>query len=382
MTTENPMLIDSQPIPDGKPEFLPSADLLLDPDNPRLSAGARTVDQLELARHLWVEMSVDEIVYSIAYNSFYRTEPLLVIPNKDGIAGPDTQKMIVIEGNRRLVAVKILLNDDLRSTLKATDVPAITEEAKKRLEKIPVIVYQSKQEIWTYIGFRHINGTKVWDSFSKAQHIATVHDLYKQSLDAIARQIGDRHSTVIRLYRGYRVLKQAQEEIGFKIEDRYRSRFAFSHLYTALDQPDFLKFLGVNVESDPDSQRVPKEKLPHLQELMLWLYGRKSEGKAPLVRSQNPDLKKLRESIANAQSLTALRAGVSLDQAHEMSIPDHRRFRTAMTFAKGSLQEARGTVVPGYEGEDDLFQIAADIKRLADTTWDDMEKIRSSQAKV
>lgn len=382
MATEKPMLIDSQPIPDGKSDSRSPADLLLDPDNPRLSAGERTVDQMEIAQRLWAEMSVDEIVYSIAYNSFYQTEPLLVIPNTEKLAGPDAQKMIVIEGNRRLAAVKILLDDELRATLKATDVPAITEGAKQRLEKLPVIVYESKEEIWTYIGFRHINGTKAWDSFSKAHHIATVHDLYKQSLDGIARQIGDRHSTVLRLYRGYRILQQAQKEIGFNIDDRYRSRFAFSHLYTALDQRDFLDFLDISVEDEPDAQKVPKERLPELQELMLWLYGKKSERKAPLVHSQNPDLKKLRESIANAQSLTALRIGVPLDQAHELSIPDHRRFRTALTFAKSRLQEARGTVVPGYKGEDDLFQTAGDIKRLAETTWDDMEKIRSSQTTV
>jgi hypothetical protein len=180
------------------------------------------------------------------------------------------------------------------------------------------------------------------------------------------------------LYRGYRVLQQAQKEAGFDIEDRYKSRFAFSHLYTALDQPDFLHFVGVDAHADPDSQSVPKDNLSNLSKLMTWFYGKKSQGIQPLVHSQNPDLKRLREAIANPQSLTALRAGRSLDLAHELSIPDNRKLRTALTFAKQYLQGARGAVVTGYEGDQDLYDIAKDIMMLASATLGDMEKARSS----
>jgi len=82
---------------------------------------------------LWVEMAVDELVYSIAYNSYYKTEPLLVVQNSEGQAGPDLEKMVVIEGNRRLAAVKILVDDHLKETLKITSAPTITEAAKAQL---------------------------------------------------------------------------------------------------------------------------------------------------------------------------------------------------------------------------------------------------------
>jgi len=98
-----------------------------------LSAAEPTTDQAELTRRLWVEMAVDELVYSIAYNSYYKTEPLLVVQNSEGQAGPDLEKMVVIEGNRRLAAVKILVDGHLRETLKITSAPTITEAAKAQL---------------------------------------------------------------------------------------------------------------------------------------------------------------------------------------------------------------------------------------------------------
>ena len=48
-------------------------------------------------------------------------------------------------------------------------------------------------------------------------------------------QIGDGHHTVQRLYRGLMVIEQAEREKVYDREDRFRQRFAFSHIYTGLD---------------------------------------------------------------------------------------------------------------------------------------------------
>ena len=133
MTSSQSSLVKTKPMPLGFREDTLVSNLLLDPNNPRLSAAEPTTDQAELTRRLWVEMAVDELVYSIAYNSYYKTEPLLVVQNSEGQAGPDLEKMVVIEGNRRLAAVKILVDDHLRETLKITSAPTITEAAKAQL---------------------------------------------------------------------------------------------------------------------------------------------------------------------------------------------------------------------------------------------------------
>src|SRR5438552_2906174 len=84
------------------------------------------------------------------------------------------------------------------------------------------------------------------------------------------------YSLVARLYRGYTVLKQAEKQAGFARADLWKQKFYFSHLYTALDQPEFQNFLGLKPDAPPVENPVTKAKLGALEEFMMWLYGKKS----------------------------------------------------------------------------------------------------------
>ncbi len=116
---------------------------------------------------------------------------------------------------------------------------------------------------------------------------------------------------------------------------------------------------------------------------MLWVYGSKEQKKEAVVRTQSPDLNLLREVVSNPQSLAALRAGYSLERAHEISIGDQRRFREALTRAKEDLQQAKATVTTGYAGEEDLFEVMESVILVSETIKSEMEGIRkrSSGAK-
>ncbi|NQT18236.1 MAG: hypothetical protein HQ592_00930 [Planctomycetes bacterium] len=364
--------------PKGKPAMLPVGKLLLDAENPRLASGEGGDTQTELLKVLWQQMDVVEVALSIAANGYFREEPLLVIPG-DSSKPKEKGKHIVLEGNRRLGAVLLLRDEKLRKQIKATDLPDINAERRAGLDKIPVSIYAGREELWTYCGFRHINGTQPWDPFSKAKYVATVHDKYKVDLAEIASRIGDRHATVKRLYRGYEVLRQAEKHADFDREDRVKSRFYFSHLYTALDQVEFQKFLGIASGTSLRANPVPKSKLGNLNEVMTWIYGKKSANIEPVVRTQSPDLNRLREVISKPASLAALRAGYQLSTAYQISIGDKRRFRHALTTAKEELQQAKGTLTTGYAGEDDLFETVGDIVLLADKIKEEMESKRSEK---
>ena len=357
-------------------------ELLLDIDNPRLASGAGGTSQEELLSILWREMAVDEVAFSIAANGFFPSEPLFVVPG-DPKKPAQKDKFLVVEGNRRLAAVLLLVDKKLRTKLKATDLPEISEERRTPLRELPVVVYTDRRSLWQYCGFRHINGAQPWDAFSKAKYVAMVFERYNESLDDIARRIGDRHTTVKRLYRGYKVLQQAETQVGFDKEDRFSNRFYFSHLYTALDQPDFQKHLGITPEGSLKPNPVPKSKLDELSELMTWIYGRKSTTTEPLIRRQNPDLNNLRVVLGKPAALSLLRAGYSLDRAFEFSLGDQRRFREALTSAKEELQQAKATVTKGYQGEEDLFELAGDIVLYAGELQNEMkEKTKTSKHKA
>ena len=355
---------------------IPVEQLLLDPQNARLAGRVDGGSQEELLRALWTEMDVAEVALSIAENGFFRSDPLFVIAEDPTETDPRKHRYIAVEGNRRLAAVLLLRERKLREKLKATDLPDISEDRKTQLNTVPAIVYLDRESLWTSVGFRHIHGVKTWDSYSKARYIAEVTEKYGVPLTEIAQRIGDRHATVKRLYRGYKILEQAEAQSGFDREDIARNRFYFSHLYTAADQSDFQRFLGIDPEASLRLNPVPEERLTELQDLMTWLYGQRSKGIEPIVRTQNPDLNTLRTVISKPEALDALRSGHSLERSLAIAIGDRRRFRESLTSAKVELQNAKGTVTTGYAGEDDLYDVINDILAYADSIRAEMDTKR------
>jgi len=349
--------------------------LRFDDQNPRLRSVNSDSSQLDLLRTLYSEMSVDEVALSIAENGFFPEEPLLVIEAKTK-SGKAAGTYIVVEGNRRLAAVQLLVDDALRKKIEATDLPKINAVRKDRLQSLPCIVYDDRQVLWQFLGFRHINGVKPWDAYSKANYVADVHEKYDIPLPKIAQSIGDRHSTVTRLYRGLVVLRQAEQQ-GFNRDDRARNRFYFSHLYTALDQPEFQRFLKIDGEKSLRRSPVPASRSRELKELMTWLYGSKSQGREPVVRSQNPDLNKLRETISQPAALSALRKGTSLDRSHEISIGDERRFVDSVYGALEDLKQAIGLLATGFKKNNEGLSTAIDqVFDLANRLKTQAEKIK------
>lgn len=348
--------------------------LLLDDENPRLASGLGGDTQEDLLKVLWTEMSVDEVALSIAANGFFPEENLFVVPQNPKEKDESRKRYVVVEGNRRLAAVRLLRDEKLREKIKATDLPKITASARAALDKLPVAVYENRKDLWEYFGFRHINGPKPWDSFSKAKYISDVKDNYKIPLDEIARKIGDQHSTVRKLYRGYVVLLQSELQAGFDRADIIRNKFYFSHLYTALDQQGYQEFLDITPENSLKPNPVKKGQLKHLKELMGWIYGSRAEGIQPLIRTQHPDLTILREIISKPRALSALRAGYSLERSYDVAKGDALRFREALTRAKEDLMEASGAVTLGYvsKGNEDLDDMMGEILTIAQNVSDSM----------
>jgi hypothetical protein len=352
--------LKSSVFPPPKPPRQEAIDsLLLDANNARLAATAPDGSQKDLLRVLWSEMAVAEVAVSIALNGYFPHEELLVIPH-------DTQanKFIVVEGNRRLAAVKLLRDESLRKSVGATDLDGVATKAKTLPDKLPVVEYPAREALWAYLGFQHVNGVRPWDAYSKASYVAHVHEDYGRPLATIAANIGDYHSTVKRLYRGFVVLRQAEAQLGFDKEDCARGRFYFSHLYTALDQKPFQEFLGIDPDKSLAKDPVPKDRLQNLRELMVWLYGRKAEKLRPVIQTQAPDLNILRDVIGNKRGLKALRTGVSLMQAYEATVGEPALFGQALGQAITYLEHAMRLVTRGYAGAPGPREDVRTIERL------------------
>jgi hypothetical protein len=116
----------------------------------------------------------------------------------------------------------------------------------------------------------------------------------------------------------------------------------------------------------PEKPVLPS-KVRNLGDLMLWLYGRDSSDTPSLIRSQNPDLKTLDTVLLTDAGIKALRDGLPLSVAHDISQGDERLFRQALQQAKQALQKALGTLTTGYNSTEmlDMPKIAEDIQNLA-----------------
>ena len=158
------------------------SNLLFDSKNPRLVELVEDgpPSQERLAVILWENMAIDELVMSIYASGYFPYEPLLAI-DEEG-------EGIVIEGNRRLAALKLLLDPVLSKKVGATGIPKLSSTQIKELREVPV-VWTTRSDAWNYIGFKHVNGPVKWDSYAKAKYIAEVHNNFGISLTEIASQM-------------------------------------------------------------------------------------------------------------------------------------------------------------------------------------------------
>lgn len=353
--------------------LFPVKDLHFDHANPRLAEYGITekTPEADILKILWEAMDVRELVQSIAASGFFPHEALIVTDEK--------RKKVVIEGNRRLAAVKVLLSEGIDQE-NGWEIPKLSAEARSALATLPAIL-SNREESWRYLGFKHVNGPAKWSSYAKAVYIADVHRLYKIPLADIANQIGDRHNTVQRLYRGLMVLEQAERVKVYDREDRFRQRLAFSHLYTGLDYDGIGSFLNIVAKEKETNDPVPKDKLKELGELCVWLYGSKKDKKPPVVESQNPDLRRLNAVVANREAIAALRAGTELGKAFEISRPPAAVFEEALLAAKRELTTARASLTTGYDNSEALLRIAGSIANMADDIYTEMDRKQTPQEK-
>lgn len=338
--------------------------LSFDRINPRLiefDITPKSTDE-EIINILWDNMDVYELVLSLAASGYFPHEPLIVASEK--------KQNVVIEGNRRLAAVRVLLEPGIikNSELK---IPQLTSAAKKKLESVPVLL-SSREEAWRYLGFKHVNGPAKWTSYAKSNYIADIHRKYKVPLENIASQIGDTHKTVQRLYRGLMVVEQAEREKVFNRDDRFNKHFSFSHIYTSLDYDGISEYLDLKSASEETESPVPKKNISKLGDLLLWMYGSKKEKIEPKVRSQNPHLRQLNAIVQNREAIAYLKQGGDIEQAYEITRPSTTVFEEALFIAKSSLQRAYSHVSQGYDGSEDLLKTAGTIAEMADDLYRQM----------
>lgn len=336
------------PMPASQDDWMQPSSLHLDLRNPRVP-DENFADENEVLECLLENADVNELVQSIATSGWLDYEPLIVF-EPDGI---------VLEGNRRLAALRLIADPYLRQN-SGVEVPTPLNEraipAWIRIRKV-----QSRNEARDFIGFKHINGPFKWDALAKAKYAA---EWYREGGDItqISKRLGDNHNTVVRLVNGWNILHQSTAQ-GFEREATTKKSFSFSHLYTALARPNVRKYLGLpedDISSVLSANPVPEGKIHELQHFMSWLYGQRNE--PTVIGSQNPDLNRLIEVLGNTTARTMLESTRNLELAYSQIEDKGIQFSKSLMLAIKQAEDSL-RLVGNYDGRADLMSAGDNLRR-------------------
>jgi hypothetical protein len=254
-------------------------DLYLDAKNPRLgrhhaNGNLSQEEVLEMMRE-WV---LDELAISYLESGFWTHEALLVVEEELDRA----MRLVVVEGNRRLAALKYL-----RAATQGEKVPRKwevlvrdTQVPDALFNRIPYIRADSRQEIESFFGFRHVTGIKQWNPKEKAQYIARLIDERGMTYQQVMRKIGSKTQTVRENYISYQLLLQMESTVEEFSPEYAEGQFIIMHL--TLRKNGVQKYLNIDIMADPETAQkpVPEDHLKNLANFALWLFG--SDKQPPL----------------------------------------------------------------------------------------------------
>ena len=175
---------------------------------------------------------------SIRTNGYIPIEQIVVTPFvSTEESGP---KFLVIEGNRRIAAIKSLLKEN-----KAGSVD-LSESVNSTLNPIEVVeLIGQEEEINAYtrtlMAIRHVSGVRQWGPYQQAKLVVELFEEEGATLGSVAQQIGITSREVARRYRASKAL--AQMEIDEEFSDYAEPRlYAFFH--EAVSAPVIRDWLG------------------------------------------------------------------------------------------------------------------------------------------
>lgn len=328
------------------PDHALVADLRMDLQNPRLP-GARFKTDEEAIHALMADADISELLNSIGLAGWQDFEPPIV----------DKRTNTVVEGNRRLAALKILADPALAARLGATIPDPLHPHATPQSIRISYV--NSRREARDFIGFKHVNGAKKWDSYAKAR-FAAEWIASGDDIETVSRRLGDGHNTVSRLVNGIIVLEQS--EVQHLFQKRPDKRFYFSHLYTAVSHNPIRRFLGL---PEVDGKLLPhfpvsRDNATNLKQLMEWLYG--SDSAEPVIRTQNPDLNRLVKVLSSERATRRLYDTNDLGRAFEEVTDKGDLFKSAFLRLQTGIEEAH-RLAPEYRPKDELLEDAQAAQR-------------------
>jgi hypothetical protein len=337
------------------------SELRLDMLNPRLPNGVNRTEK-DVISYIAKTTSIEDLMSAIAANGFFPGEPLVVIEENGAY--------VVVEGNRRLTAVKLLNNPHI------IDNPGrllleISQNAIHIPDELPVVVRPSREDVLPYLGFRHITGVKQWEPLAKARYMKQLldatdaHNSPSERYQEVARMIGSRKDHIKRSLDALAVYDEVESKDFYNIEGLNEESIKFAVLSTALADDRIGTYIGVSSKQDGDEDSSSNDpivnkgvlKQPEVKELTEWLY--KKVGDSTRV-GESRNLRQLASVVETPKALIAFKEGSTLEYAYRLSRGADEEFMTLLYEAESTIARAAGLVANAVYSEE-AYSVARNL---------------------
>ncbi|NML42530.1 ParB N-terminal domain-containing protein [Ramlibacter sp. G-1-2-2] len=343
--------------------WLATEDLDFDPQNPRFYRLHGKATDAKVVEEMLDDEGVQDLMSSIGQQGYFEGEPLLVVPTKGG-------KYIVVEGNRRLAALKLLNGELSAPRRKARSVQMLIDVAQETPTEVPCIVHKDRVDVLRYLGYRHITGIKEWDALSKAKYLAELRDTFYPDLDVeeqlrtIAREIGSRSDHVAKLLAGLKLYEQVERGKFFSRHNLSPDALDFSYVSTAISYSAIAEWLGLDGSGDVDAEGVDPKRV---ESLFYWMFVPQPNGYAVVRESRM--LQQLAAVVKSDDALRALEKTGRLEDAYLHTDGPEQALGGALQQADAKLRLVWETLLQSSPSEEHL-EAAKDIHVRAKKIYD------------
>ena len=243
-------------------------------------------------------MRARELVPSFMENGYIPYEPLIVRPRGD--------EYDVIEGNRRVAALKSMAD---------SEDPAEQEAVRRhRLDRPPCLIFEGEEkQLLAYLGLRHLSKTKDWSTSAKG---AFVERILREGIDLPeAGRLTNTTTNNLRLVLLTRRLFDEAGNLGLELPSiGADGETFFWHLADAVRRAHTKDYL--ELMENPNPLLAPAYDQTKFENLIGWLYGNSKTHQLRLIASIR-DIPTLDSCLGNERAAKALEEGATLAQAQE-----------------------------------------------------------------
>ncbi len=352
--------------------------LLLDPNNPRFSDFDDDAEMVPESRYNELkvqertfdrmkEFDVSELRDTIETVGFLPLDRIVVREWESQAIDP--KKYVVVEGNRRVTALKwlIMLQEEGKRTFSA--------EALENYRQVEVLLLDKNNaplaSRLVLPGLRHVSGIKEWGPYQKARAVNELRKTGAQPQD-IAQSLGLTTRSANALGRSYLAFEQMRvdEEYGEFVVPR-----KFSYFEEIFKRPNVKEWLGW---SDDKNQFTNDS---HLREFYTWMIGEPNpddEEEGERASPKLPEAKSIRQlsQILNDDSSLAIFRGPNGTLTRALSRLEAEK-QSDWQSAIGSAESTLATLSP-----DTLRSMTEEDVSLLDNLSERVQKVLEDRRKL